>query len=182
MDAARILVIVLVLLVCLGAAASSLRTRRARRVPAHASTPNAEAVGPEDDPPPRSVPSGASRLDIRPLMRDEVVRFTQAWELVQAHFIAEPKGAVTQADRLLGEILYARAFPIGEIEAYAADISMEYPRLVKNYRVSRGIALRIPRGQTSTEDLRQAFLAYRALFDDLLSVRPPSRTRQRPMA
>jgi hypothetical protein len=92
---------------------------------------------------------------------------------VQARFIDDPKGAVAEADRLSGEVLYARGLPLGEIEAHAASISEEFPRLVKNYRLGRAVALRLARGQTSSEELRLAFIAYRALFQDLLLVRDP---------
>jgi hypothetical protein len=123
-----------------------------------------------------------SRLDARPLSSDESVRFSKAWRAVQARFIDDPNGAVTEADRLVGELLYARAFPLGEMDEYAEDITQEYPRLMRNYRLARSIARRHANGQTTTEDLRQAFVAYRALFDDLLDTKTPLRNRQRWLA
>jgi hypothetical protein len=109
-------------------------------------------------------------LDIRPLSREEARRFAVAWRAIQARFIDDPRGAVTQADRLVGEVLHARAFPLGEIERYAGEIAVGYPRLPKNYSIARGVALRLARGHTNTEELRQAFVAYRALFEDLLEL------------
>jgi len=109
-----------------------------------------------------------SRLEIVPLMRDDAVRISMAWRAIQARFADDPRGAVIEADRLMGELLYARAFPLGEIEAHEADISIDYPRLVKNYRTARGIAMRHAQGGSSAEDLRQAFVSQRTLFHDLL--------------
>jgi hypothetical protein len=72
---------------------------------------------------------------------------------------------------LLGELLYARDFPVGEIETYAVDIAAWYPRLPQNYEVARSAAQALARGETSHDALRQAFAAYRRLFEDLLETR-----------
>ena len=83
----------------------------------------------------------------------------------------DPRGAVTLADRLVGEVMTARGYPVGEFEQRAADISVYHPHVVEHFRAARDIALRHARGQASTEDLRQAMVHYRELFSDLLENR-----------
>ncbi|MBJ6725258.1 hypothetical protein [Geomesophilobacter sediminis] len=112
------------------------------------------------------------RLRIKPLTADETARFTEAWHRVQTQFVDDPKGAVTAADRLLGEVMSARGYPVSDFDQRAADISVDHPRVVDNYRAGHDIALRHARGQATTEDLRQAMLNYRALFDELVGEAP----------
>ena len=107
-------------------------------------------------------------LHIRPLSPDDATRFDASWRGVQARFVDDPKGAVTEADRLVGELMSARGYPLGDFEQRVADISVDHPDVVMNYRAAREIALTHARGQASTEDLRQAMVHYRALFNDLL--------------
>ena len=66
-----------------------------------------------------------------------------------------------------------RGYPMGDFEARAADISVDHPRVVSNYRAARAIALADEKGEADTELLRRAVVHYRALFDDLLEVREP---------
>jgi len=107
-------------------------------------------------------------LHIRPLAHNDAVRFDANWRAVQARFVDDPKGAVTEADRLVGEVMSVRGYPLGDFEQRVADISVDHPDVVANYRAAREIALLHSRGQASTEDLRQAMVHYRALFRDLL--------------
>lgn len=108
------------------------------------------------------------RLHIRPLAREDQTRFESAWRAVQAKFVDDPKGSVTEADRLVGEVMVARGYPVGEFEQRVADISVDHPDVVMNYRAARDIAEHHARGEATTEDLRQAMVHYRALFKDLL--------------
>ena len=61
-----------------------------------------------------------------------------------------------------------RGYPVGSFEQRAADISVDHPGVVANYRAAHDIAVRRDRGEASTEDLRQAMVHYRALFSELL--------------
>ena len=118
-------------------------------------------------------------LHIRPLGPEDARRFDAGWRAVQARFVDDPKGAVTEADRLVGEVMAARGYPIGDFEQRVADISVDHPEVVMNYRAARDIALQHARGEASTEDLRQAMVHYRALFKDLLESREPAREADR---
>ena len=109
-----------------------------------------------------------SRLQIRPLSAGDADRFSRAWRAVQARFVDDPHGAVTDADRLVGDVMHARGYPVGDFEQQVADISVDHPDVVMNYRAARDIAAEHARGRASTEDLRQAMVHYRALFRDLL--------------
>jgi hypothetical protein len=118
-----------------------------------------------------------ARLSIRPLSPADQSRFTESWTRVQARFVDDPTAAVTEADRLVGEVMHARGYPLGDFDQRAADISVDHPHVVEHYRAARDIAQRHARGQASTEDLRQAFVHYRALFSDLLTAREPELVR-----
>jgi hypothetical protein len=114
-------------------------------------------------------------FDIKPLTRDDAGRFTEAWRLIQSRFVDEPKGAVVDADRLVDEVMRTRGYPIADFEQRMADISVDHPRVVANYRSARVIAERNTRGETNTEELRQALVHYRELFADLLEIREEDR-------
>ena len=108
------------------------------------------------------------KFRLRPLSPADRSNFAAEWNDVQSQFVDDPKGAVTQADELVGRVMRARGYPMGEFEQRAADISVDYPEVVENYRGAHEIALRHSRGQASTEDLRKAMVYYRTLFEQLL--------------
>ncbi|HEU5103186.1 MAG TPA: hypothetical protein VFU22_29395 [Roseiflexaceae bacterium] len=111
------------------------------------------------------------RLNIQPLEPAERDRFVTAWRSTQAQFVDEPTAAITKADRLVAEVMRARGYPVGDFEQRAADISVDHPDVLEHYRVAHTIALANERGQANTEDLRQAMVHYRALFEELLETR-----------
>ena len=110
------------------------------------------------------------RLNIMPLAASEAARFSQAWSTLQSRFVDNPKGVVMQADQLVRELMLKRGYPMGDFERRAADISVDHPTVVETYRAAQAIAIRDHRGEANTEDLRQAVVYYRALFDELLEV------------
>lgn len=111
------------------------------------------------------------QLTIVPLEAHEAARFTQAWADVQAGFVDNPKGVVVQADQLVRELMLKRGYPMADFERRAADISVDHPAVVENYRAAQVIAARDERGEASTEDLRNAVVHYRVLFNELLEVK-----------
>ena len=107
-------------------------------------------------------------MKIHRLSRDQAETFASEWKRIQAMFVDDPDAAVAAADRLVTEVMSSRGYPMEDFDARAADLSVEHPRVVENYRLARTLAVRRSRGEAGTEELRQAVVNYRALFDDLL--------------
>lgn len=108
------------------------------------------------------------KFHIHPLQVADRERFGQLWRTAQAHFVDSPLTAVAEADNLLAELMRARGYPVSDFEQRAADLSVDHPVFVDNYRRGHDLALRAQQGKASTEDLRQAMVHYRVLFEDLL--------------
>ena len=113
---------------------------------------------------------------LSPAMRSE---FSERWRTVQSQFVDDPKGAVARADQLVNEVMESRGYPMADFDQRAADVSVDHPVVVENYRAAHDIALRHSRGQSSTEDLRKAMVHYRSLFDELLETSLPLRKEAR---
>jgi len=113
-----------------------------------------------------------ARFHIRPLTPEESARFTRRWQDIQAEFVDDPKSSLSNADDLLGDAMAARGYPVQDFEQRSADLSVDHPVVVQHYHAAHSIALRHRHGETTTEDLRQAMIHYRALFDELAA---PSR-------
>jgi hypothetical protein len=107
-------------------------------------------------------------LKIRALTAAERGRFSADWQSVQSRFVDHPKSAVTEADELVSSLMQARGYPVADFDQRAADISVDHPRLVENYRSAHGVAVRLGRDEASTENLRTAMIQYRNLFDELV--------------
>ena len=107
-------------------------------------------------------------LNIRPLAPGDRARFVESWSRIQARFVDGPGGAVTEADQLLGDVMSTRGYPVSDFEQRAADISVDHPLVLENYRTAHEIAVRQTQGQANTEDLRQAMIHYRTLFEELV--------------
>lgn len=108
------------------------------------------------------------RMHIEELPAGARDRYTEEWRTVQTRFVDQPREALVQADRLVENVMRDRGYPMTDFEQRAADISPDHPRVVDNYRIAHGIAIRSERGEVTTEDLRQAMVHYRTLFNDLL--------------
>lgn len=117
---------------------------------------------------------------IRPLTPSDRANFVETWNRVQAHFVDNPSGSVSEADQLLGVVMAARGYPVADFEQRAADISVNHATVVQNYRTAHDIALRHARGEANTEDLRKAMIHYRELFDHLVSESSAVDTREAP--
>jgi hypothetical protein len=111
-------------------------------------------------------------LDIRPLSVSERERYLAEWTAVQSKFVDEPGQAIKDADRLIMEVMQLRGYPVSDFDQRAADISVKYPTLVSNYRGARDIAIKNTDNKANTEELRQAIIYYRSLFDELLKIEP----------
>lgn len=113
------------------------------------------------------------KFSLRPLLPADRERYAEEWAAVQRHFVDDPSTAVTQADALVTTVMSARGYPMGDFEQRAADISVNYPAVVENYRLAREITLRHNRGESTTEELRRAMVHFRSLFDELLETPAP---------
>ena len=108
-------------------------------------------------------------LDIHPLSADEIDRFTHDWQLTQAEFVDEPLAALQKSDRLLREVMKTKGYPVEDFEQRVADISVDYPDLVADYRGLHLIALKGADEEVGTEEMRQAMIHGRALFENLVN-------------
>ena len=107
-------------------------------------------------------------FSLRRLSPQQTDMFTDGWMKVQNQFVDDPQGAVSRADVLLTEVMEARGYPIVDFDRRSADLSVYHPEVVQNYRSAHDIAIRHARGEADTEDLRQAMIHYRELFEELV--------------
>lgn len=110
------------------------------------------------------------KFDIVPLTREAFEGYADRWRTLQTAFVDNPSSAVGDADGLVTEVMRERGYPIDDFEQRAADISVDHPTVVEDYRAAHGIHLLEQRGDVGTEQQRQAFVHYRALFEKLLDV------------
>jgi hypothetical protein len=108
------------------------------------------------------------KLDIVPLPPSTRSDFTTRWHEVQTKFVDSPATAVGVADRLVTDVMRERGYPVDDFDQRAADISVDHPQIVENYRAAHSICLSQQDGEVSTEQQREAFVHYRALFERLL--------------
>src|SRR5262245_61664755 len=120
-------------------------------------------------------------LDIRPLDAEARDRYAEEWRRVQAEFVDSPGAAVAEADVLVMRVMRDRGYPTEDFDRRTADVSVEHPQVVENYREAHRLSELSARGEATTEDLRQALRNYRALFEDLLDTstdEPTARERE----
>ncbi|HYX21101.1 MAG TPA: hypothetical protein VFA98_09695 [Thermoanaerobaculia bacterium] len=172
-DTVRIVVIVVVALVAAAIAWYLLQTRRSKALK--------DRFGPEYE---RTVREAGSprrgeamleqraervaRLDIHSLSPADSARFSQSWFDIQKRFVDAPERSVAEADRVVRDVMVAKGYPMEDFDRRAEDISVHYPHVVRNFRAARAIADRSRDHQATTEELRQALVYYRNLFDELL--------------
>jgi hypothetical protein len=111
-----------------------------------------------------------SRFNLHKLTQEQADAFAREWRRIQARFVDDPAGAVGEADHLVTQVMMARGYPLEDFDRRADDLSVDHPVVVQNYRVAKTLALRRHRGEAETEEMRQAVVNYRALFDELLEV------------
>lgn len=115
------------------------------------------------------------QLHLVPLSADDAARFHREWTSLQARFVDSPASVLVEADRLLREVMMRRGYAMGDFDRRAADLSVDHPRLVDAYRRAHEMAerSRLDGSLPSTEELRQAVIHFRSLFDELLVVATP---------
>ena len=121
------------------------------------------------------------RLDIVPLSSEAQAKYSASWQEVQTQFVDDPSNAVNEADRLVTNVMRDRGYPIENFDQRADDISVDHPDVVENYRAAHAVYVKASDGNggAGTEDLRQGFVHYRALFNELLETREPTEEANR---
>lgn len=173
MSTAAIVILFVVILAAVGLALYAWQTQRSKRLRSR--------FGPEYDQAIREYGTRTKaerslearqervqRIRIRPLSELERDQFAEQWRKVQSAFVDDPVQSIQQADGLVCEVMKVRGYPMAEFDRRAEDLSVDHPRVVRNYRSAHDIAMRVEDKATSTEDLRQALVYYRDLFDELL--------------
>jgi hypothetical protein len=115
-------------------------------------------------------------LDIKPLPPGARDRYAEEWRGVQARFVDAPGPATTDAQRLVTNVMRDRGYPVGDENQQLQDLSVDHARVLDNYRTARAVSVKNEAGTATTEDLRKAMVAYRALFADLLGTDPVADT------
>ena len=110
-------------------------------------------------------------FDLRPLSPEERARYSDEWQAVQAQFVDDPTGAVIRSDSLIQSVMVDRGYPMEDFDQRAADVSVDHPQVVENYREGHRLYVKTTAGEGTTEDLRQAMRAYRRLFEELVEER-----------
>jgi hypothetical protein len=106
------------------------------------------------------------KAEIRELSPAERERFSERWTQAQADFVDDPAGAASSADTLVGEVMRERGYPLDDVEDRGDLVAADHADLAHHYRKAHAIGGRAH--EASTEELRQAFVHYRALFTELL--------------
>ncbi|MGH9049671.1 MAG: hypothetical protein ACRDY4_08085 [Acidimicrobiia bacterium] len=109
------------------------------------------------------------QLEIRPLSPSARERYVRDWEALQSQFVDRPEVAIESADSLVSQVMRERGYPVERFEEQADLVSVDHPHVVDNYRAAHRTYERHSRQSTSTEDLRQALVCYRTLFDELVA-------------
>jgi len=110
---------------------------------------------------------------LQPLTPEDQQRYAAAWRRIQARFVDDPKGAADRADELLAQVMSAKGYPTDDYEQRLEDLSVDHAEAVQEYRSAHDVTERHARGDASTEDMRQAMIHYRVLFDELLGGSAP---------
>jgi FtsZ-interacting cell division protein ZipA len=108
------------------------------------------------------------KYDIRPLTDEQQQQYRATWHDVQALFVDEPVTATEKAEALITDVMDRRGYPTTDFEHQAADLSVNHPTVVEHYRKGHEISERHRAGNASTEDMRQAMVHYRTLFERLV--------------
>lgn len=109
------------------------------------------------------------KLHIKPLGETQRQDYVERWRIIQVRFVDDPTVAVRNADELVGNVMTTRGYPMATWDQRAADVSVDHPQVVANYRAARDISQTMEGGKATTEQMRQAMMHYRTLFEDLLA-------------
>ena len=122
-----------------------------------------------------------SALNLQPLAPALRERYQYRWAEMQSHFVDRPQVALADADSMITQLMRDLGYPVDDFETNAILISVEHANVVTKYREGHDIYTRMVEGTASTEDLRQAVLSYRALFEELTADRVGQASSERSM-
>ena len=111
-----------------------------------------------------------AKLDLRPLSAEQRAGYTSEWTSLQERFVDDPARSVVAAGELVSAAAADRGYPATDDDRLVSDLSVDYANRLDGYRQARLITAQA--GTAGTEELRQALLAYGALFRDLIGVDP----------
>lgn len=181
MSTSSVIILVVVLLVAVVAIAVLLRTRRTQKLKSRFGPEYGRAV--EQAGTKSLAEAKLEQLEKRvqgfhlsPLSPAARAEFVAEWQKIQSRFVDDPKGALMEADQLIQKMMVAQGYPMADFEQRSLDISVDHPLVVEHYRAGHEIALRHAQGRASTEDMRQAMLHYRTLFNELTGQPEMART------
>lgn len=123
----------------------------------------------------RDVARRREQLDIRPLSEASGRHYSERWQVVQSGFVDQPDRAVGEADSLVAEVMRERGYPVDDFDERVDMVAVDHPGVAEHYRAAHALFLRNQQRMASTDDLRQALLHYRSLFDELLESSPAGR-------
>jgi hypothetical protein len=121
------------------------------------------------------------KLELHPLRDADRTRFAAEWHASKSRFVDDPAAAVGDADRVIGQVMGARGYPVDDFDARYESLTVDHGAVARHYRAGHDIAGRAVTGQATTEDLRQAMIHYEALFGELVSEGEPAEREREPL-
>lgn len=117
-------------------------------------------------------------LEVRDLDADERERFVDRWGQAQNSFVETPRTGLRDADLLVQQVMRERGYPVEHFSEREQMISVDHPDLVGHYRAAHEVAVADTREEAGTEELRQAMMDYRYLFDEMIGAGHPESTQR----
>jgi len=106
-------------------------------------------------------------LGIHELTPEQQASYSGSWTAVQERFVDAPAEAVAAADTLIWDVMRDRGYPADDRKACMDALSVHHARPFEGYRQT----LELRTESASTEQLREALIRYRSLFEDLTGLR-----------
>ncbi|QSB16574.1 hypothetical protein JQS43_10015 [Natronosporangium hydrolyticum] len=116
-----------------------------------------------------------AKLELRELDEPTRQRYATAWREVQAEFVDTPDTAINDAESLVVQLIAEKGYPTDDRTEQLDQVSVDHARTLGYYRDANAIYRKHQQGEANTEDLRQALVHYRVLFEDLLGEAPTQR-------
>ncbi len=108
--------------------------------------------------------------EVQPLSDESRGRYEEEWQRVEKTFVDDPRTALDDADRLVGEILKERNFPTDSREEASKDVGVMHPQVVEDFREAQRVHAEATgsEDETDLEKMRQAIQKYRSVYERLI--------------